>query len=118
MTVTETIELGGRTFELEKFSWGKLKRLVVVLSRVGKDLAAGRETDLTLDDMSLVLSMALGITVEEVDAMSTNQHEIATAFRTLLRVTGLEKEMAYQQELLLRQASTWSARAAAPAEPH
>ena len=101
---TETITLGGRRFELQAMPWGQLKRLSVAINRVGIALAAGIVTDDTLDDMGRVLCLGLGVPADELEQLPTNQHEVANAFRALMRVSGMQQEAEYLQGEALRRA--------------
>jgi len=101
---TETITLGGRSFTLAPMPWGQLKRLTLAISRVGIALAAGLVTEETLDDMGRVLSIGLGLPADELEQMPTDQHEVSAAFRALMRVSGMQQEMDFQQGEALRRA--------------
>lgn len=89
----ESITLGGRRFELQAMTWGQLKRLTGAIQRVGMALSAGVVGDAVLDDMGQVLCLGLQITQAELDALPTDYHEVSTAFRALMRVSGMEAEM-------------------------
>jgi hypothetical protein len=92
---TETITLGGREFELAPMPWAKLKRLTAAINRVGQALAAGVADDETMDEMGSVLSIGLGLPLDELEALPTNWHEASNAFRALMRVSGMEQEMEF-----------------------
>lgn len=92
---TETIALGGRQFDLAPLPWGKLKKLSAAINRVGHALAAGVADEDTMDEMGSVLSIGLGLPVEELEALPTNWHEASNAFRALMRVSGMEQEMEF-----------------------
>lgn len=94
MTV-ETISLGGREFTLEPMPWGTLKKLSAAINRVGQALAAGVADEATMDEMGQVLSIGLGLQLDELDRLPTNWHEASNAFRALMRVSGMEAEMEY-----------------------
>lgn len=104
MVDAETIQLGGRTFEVEALPWGKLKPLAAVLYRVGLALSLDHDDESTLDDVTLALSLGLGLSIKEVEALPANLHEVGSALRALLRVSGIQQELDYQQlELTRRQ---------------
>lgn len=93
MPQPETVTLGGRVFELQAMPWGQLKRLTGAIQRVGMALSAGVVGDAMLDDMAQVLCIGLGLDQAELDALPTDYHEVSTAFRALMRVSGMEAEM-------------------------
>lgn len=93
MLQPETVALGGRSFELQAMPWGQLKRLTGAIQRVGMALSAGVAGDAVLDDMGQVLCIGLGLSQAELDALPTDYHEVSTAFRALMRVSGMEAEM-------------------------
>lgn len=92
---TELITLGGRRFELAPMPFGQLKRLSVAINRVGRALAAGVADEETMDDMGQVLAIGLSIKLEALDELPTNWHECCTAFRALMKVSGMEQEMEF-----------------------
>lgn len=92
---TQTITLGGRRFDLAPMPWGTLKKLSAAINRVGQALAAGVADESTMDEMGRVLSIGLGLSIEELEALPTNWHEASNAFRALMTVSGMEAEMEY-----------------------
>lgn len=118
MLAPETVTLGGRSFELQAMPWGQLKKLAFVIHRVGVALSVGVVGESTLDDLGRVLSIGLGLTVEELDQLPTNQHEVGNAFRALMRVSGMQQEMEFQQgEAIRRELDAQLSAAAATSTP-
>ncbi len=99
-----TVTMGGRLFELRPMPWGQLKKVTVALGNVGRALAAGAPDEAVIDQMGFALSLGLGISLDELEALPTDQHEIGNAFRALMQVTGMEKELEHNLGELKRRA--------------
>ena len=113
-----TVTLGGRVFELHPMPWGKLKKVTVALGNVGRALASGVPDEASLDQMGYALALGLGITVEELENLPTDQHEIGNAFRALMLVTGMEQELEHNLgELKRRALRTEQPQQSAPSAP-
>jgi len=90
----EYITLGDRDFLVQPMPWGVLRKLNAAIRRIGVGVAAGAPEDALLDDMTEVITTGLGITVDELDAMpGISFEQTGEAFRALMRVSGMEREM-------------------------
>lgn len=113
-----TVTLGGRVFELHPMPWGKLKKVTVALGNVGRALASGVPDETSLDQMGYALALGLGISIEELENLPTDQHEIGNAFRALMKVTGMEQELEHNLgELKRRALHTAQQQHSAPSAP-
>jgi hypothetical protein len=101
----ETVTVGGEVFVLRPMPWGQLKKVCAAVGRVGASLAAGQADESVMDQMTLVLSLGLGKTVDELEALPTNMHEVGNAFRSLMRISGMEAEMEHSLGEMRRRVS-------------
>jgi hypothetical protein len=89
----KTITFGGREFEVKPLPWGRLRRVMGAINRVGMAAAVGLFDDSALDDMSSVLCEGFDLKPEELEAMPTNLEEAQAAFEAIVQVSGLEQVM-------------------------
>ena len=89
----QTITLGGRELPVQPIPWGKLRKMLATINRVGMAVAVGHFDDKVLDDMTEVLRLGYGLEQAELDEMPTTLGEIQLAFEALVKVSGLEESM-------------------------
>lgn len=93
VSISEVVTLGDRSFELRPMPWKQLRRLAAKIRTLGMALAAGVADESTMADMADVLSIGLDLPLDELDALRTDWHEVSNAFRALMRVSGMEREL-------------------------
>lgn len=87
------VQFGGKTYELSALPWGRLRKIMGAINRVGMAAAVGYFDDSALDDMAVVLAEGLGIAPADLEEAPTNLEEAQAAFEAIVRVSGLEKAM-------------------------
>lgn len=90
---TQTITLGGRTFQAAPLPWGRLRKVMAAINRVGTAAAAGLFDESSLDDMAAVLCAGYNIAPEDLEAMPTTIEEVQRAFDAVVKISGLEQAM-------------------------
>lgn len=93
-----TIQLSGRSFDVAAFTLGQLRKLLPALNRVSVALATDTVDEAAFDDLGVVLSAALKLPRDEVDALPMTIGEIAEALRVISQVSGLAQAAVPGQE--------------------
>lgn len=88
----ESVTLGTQEFVVKPMPWGQLSRLTNAINRVGAGLATGQQDDGMLAEMAKVITIGLGITVEDLEAIpAVSMEQASEAFNALMRVSGMER---------------------------
>lgn len=86
-----SITLGTRKLAIDAIPLGRLKKLVPAFSRAGRAFAFGNVDDATMDEVMGILSLATGVTVEELDNIpSADYAQITVAIEAISAVCGLK----------------------------
>lgn len=91
--MSNTITLGGQRFDLAPMPWGRLKRCMAAINRVGIATSAGLFDETVLDEMASVLCEGLSIDAERLLELPTTMLEVQAAFDAVVRISGLEAVM-------------------------
>lgn len=82
------LTLEGKAVEVPEFSFGTIKKITAAYNRLQRQ-QEGYLSEGATDDMSLILSLALGKTPEEVDGMKIKVFEVVNAMPLIAEACGL-----------------------------
>ena len=84
------ITLGDRHLPVQPIPLGTLRKVLPAFNRAGAAMALGQINDAVFDDLLLLLSLATGIKVDELEAMPGSYLQMMQAIDTIADVCGLK----------------------------
>lgn len=94
----KSITLSGVSYPVKPMPLGRLKLAITAFGRAGAAFARGDMSEKTLDDVSLIISYGIGISVEEVEQIPAALPELAEALDVIAQVAGLRPSESTQGE--------------------
>jgi hypothetical protein len=86
-----TIKVGAHEVSVSALPLGKIRAILGAIHRVNVAVAAGVLDEALIDDVITVLSAAIGVSKEEIEAAETSLVEVEAAIREVIKVSGLEE---------------------------
>ncbi len=88
--VTQTITLAGKSYDVSPLSLGKLKKVIPAFNRAGAAFAAGIVDEAAMQDVVVILSGALNLDADAVEALPATMDELVASIDVIAAVCGLK----------------------------
>ncbi len=95
-----TITLAGQEYPVEALPFGKLRKVLPAMMRIGANLSAGNLSEADVGTLGEVAALGIGIEPAALDEMRIRFDELLAVFEAVVEVAGLSQKEPSQGEAL------------------